>query len=391
MRIAILRRARHASFSMDVYADALIAGLHQVRPHWEIVELFPQDPTQGSRTNSLVKGLQKYYQRYRLYPRQLRAHIADVYHIIDHSDGYLVAHLKQHQAPTVVTCHDIINLIHPELFLDRARFPKLSMATWQHSLRRMCEADQVITVSRHTAKDIVAHLPLNPAKVTVIPNGVESSFNPLDPAETALFRESLGIPPEVCCLLNVGSNNPRKNIITILKALDRLGQAGLLVHFCKAGDDFTGAQKAFIRDHNLADHVTYLGKPDKNTLQKIYNAADILVAPSTYEGFGITVLEAMMCGLPTITSNVTSLPEVAGDAAILIDPLNTTALCEAIERLNSDPQLKQSLIHKGRARAQTFTWENTAEQVAQTYERLTQNKLNRSISKSAVDERVNAL
>lgn len=115
--------------------------------------------------------------------------------------------------------------------------------------------------------------------------------------------------------------------------------------------------------------MTYLGKPDKCTLVQIYNAADILLSPSLYEGFGMTILEAMACGTPVITSNVTSLPEVAGDAAVLVDPTDVQAMVETICRLHNDSVYRQELSSKGLARARLFTWEATAEQIATTYEK----------------------
>lgn len=370
MKIAILRRSPGISYSMDVYADALMCGLKTVRPEWEIVDLFPYNPSQGERTNSLSKGLRKYYQRYWRYPQQLRHYPADIFHIIDHSDGYLVTRLKK-DSTTVVTCHDLINLVRPELFQDMARFPQLSMAMWKRSLKAMCKANRVITVSRHTAQDAIQHLPLKPEQIETVPDGVESIYRPLEAQTAAKFRLTLGIPSQSCCLLNVGSNHPRKNIITILKVVDYLHRKGLPIHFCKAGDDFSGEQKKYISDRQLSACITYVGKPDKATLVKIYNAADLLVAPSTYEGFGITVLEAMACGLPVIAANVTSLPEVTGDAAILVDPLDVTAICKWIERILAEPRISQELKTKGLQRAKQFTWQAVAEQVAQIYESLT--------------------
>ena len=370
MKIAILRRAPGFSYSMDVYADALVDGLKTVRPDWDIIEKYPINSVQSNRTNSLVKGIQKYYQRYWQYPQQLQHCNADVYHIIDHSDGYLVNWLKKSNAPVLVTCHDLINLIHPELFQDRARFAWLSLEIWKHSLRSMCNAHSVISVSDYTANDIVQHLKLSSHKICTIPNGVDNIFQSQEALTGKAFRQQSTLSNETCCLLNVGSNNPRKNIITILKVVKHLHSQNFPVHFWKAGDDFTNDQKKFISDHELDDCISYLGKPSKKTLIQIYNAADLLVAPSTYEGFGITVLEAMACGLPVISANVTSLPEVVGDAAILVNPLDVNSIAQSVEKIFTSSQVRDELIKKGAKRAAQFTWQNTAEQVAQTYESL---------------------
>ena len=105
---------------------------------------------------------------------------------------------------------------------------------------------------------------------------------------------------------------------------------------------FNAEQKTFIQKHNLADSITYWGEPNNKALIELYNAADLLLAPSLYEGFGMTILEAMACGTPVITSNTSSLPEVAGDAAILVDPLNTRAIAEQAKAVYGNPQLRQS-------------------------------------------------
>ena len=369
MKVAILRRSPGIAYSMDVYADALIDGLKTARPKWEMVEEFPHNPAQGNRTNSLVKGIQKYHQRYWQYPKQLQHCDADIFHIIDHSDGYLVNWLKK-KAPTVVTCHDLINLIHPELFRDRARFPWLSLATWKFSLQSMTHAHRIISVSNHTAQDIVQHLHLSPTQIQTVPNGVDSIFQAEKLPTATDFRQKFNLPKDTCCLLNVGSNNPRKNIITILQVVNHLRNKNFPIHFWKAGDDFTDSQKTFIAEHQLDSCISYLGKPDKETLIQIYNSADVLVAPSTYEGFGITVIEAMACGLPVVASNVTSLPEVVADAAMLMEPLDTAGIAHSVEQIFTQPMLRDDLIQKGFKRAAQFNWHNTAEQIAQIYESL---------------------
>ncbi len=370
MRITILRRSPGVSFSMDVYADALVAGLRTVRPHWEVVEKFPDNPVQSKRTNSLLKGIRKYHQRYWQYPKDLQRCKSDVFHIIDHSDGYLVNWLKNAKVPVVVTCHDLINLVHPELFRDRALLPWLSLATWKFSLRSMCNAHRIVSVSDYTAQDIIRYLDVNATRIQTVPNGVDRIFQTTGPQAENHFRQDFNIPKDTCCLLNVGSNNPRKNIITILKVVANLQAQGFPIHFWKAGDDFSNDQKKFIAEHQLDECISYLGKPDKETLIKIYNAADILVAPSTYEGFGITVLEAMACGLPVIASNVTSLPEVVDDAAVLVEPLDINGIAKSVTQIFTNPALHSELVQKGTTRAAQFTWSNTAEQIAQIYESL---------------------
>ena len=367
MRIAILRRAPGASVSMDVYADAVVAGLRAVRPDWEVIEIAPDSAALGQVQTSWRGGLRKYYQRYWRYPRSLGRLRADVVHIIDHSDGYLVPRLKRLGLPAVVTCHDIINWIRPDWFRGRARLPLLSMATWKYAVRGMAAADHIFTVSHYTAKDVTQHLGILPQQITVTPNGVNPRLGVRPEAERALVRQRYGLPEPAFCLLNVGSNNPRKNIEGILQAMVRL-RGTLPVHLWKVGSDFTPAQRQWIADHGLEGQVSYLGRPDLDELNGIYSAADVLVAPSIYEGFGLTVLEAMACGTPVVAANVTALPEVAGDAALLVDPHDEGAIAQAIHQLWSDPELRRTLIERGLARINLFTWEKTAQKIADVYQ-----------------------
>ncbi|MEB3219545.1 MAG: glycosyltransferase family 1 protein [Nostocales cyanobacterium 94392] len=369
MRVAILRREPQASFSMDVYADGLVKGLKAVRPNWEFIEVSPSINPIEKGKSALFAGIWKYYERYWRYPHQLKNLDADVFHIIDHSDGHLVYSLNKFNKLNVVTCHDLINLLQPESFEGRARFPLISMTAWKYAIAGMKSAEHIISVSSYTAKDVVENLDINPQKITVVPNAVDAIFHPLSTDEITSFRQQQGINSEIC-LLNVGSNNSRKNVSTILKVLLLLKNQGLPVNFWKVGADFNSEQKDFIKNHSLEDNITYLGKPDDHTLVLIYSAADVLVAPSLYEGFGMTILEAMACGTPVISSNVTSLPEVAGDAAILLEPKDVQGIAKAVCRLHTDNEYRNSLITKGLARVETFTWEYTAEQMIKVYEQV---------------------
>ena len=373
MRVAIVRRAPNASFSMDVYADGLVSGLKTIRPDWEIVELSPGN-TPSNKGNAILNGLKKYYQRYWQYPIEVKSHKADIFHIIDHSDGHIAYWLRKANQLNVVTCHDLINLLQPENISDQAKLPLISTAIWKYAVQGIRQADHIVTVSAHTAKDVTQLLNIQPEQITVAPNAVESLFQPLPPEQLVKLRQRYRISPDTTCLLNVGSNHPRKNVFTILRTLQALKQKELPVHLLKTGADFTSEQKVFLQTHNLEGCVTYVGKPNRATLVEIYNAADILLSPSLYEGFGITVLEAMACGTPVIASNVTSLPEVVGDAGVLVNPTDVDAISAAVYRLREDLAYRQGLIKAGFARAKAFTWEKTAERVAEVYEKFLQKR-----------------
>ncbi len=368
MRVAILRRAPKFSVSMDVYADGLVSGLKTVRPDWTILEYCPTASRPG--LFRWGKGAQKYYERYWRYPQRLHRLDADIFHIIDHSDGHLCTWLQRAGRPNVVTCHDLINLIKPETFKGRASFPLVSMTLWKWAVNSMRQANHTITVSSHTKQDTVNYLNIAPQEITAIPNAVDSRFHCLPPDEIQTVRHQYQLSKQTLCLFNVGSNNARKNISNILEAIAALTARGLPIHFWKAGADFNPGQKQFIKSHKLDSSITYLGKPDITTLIQLYNAADCLMAPSLYEGFGLTILEAMACGTAVITANTSAMPEVAGDAAILVDPENVEDIVQAVCDLHAHPEKRQRLVLKGLERAQQCTWESTAEQVAQVYEQV---------------------
>lgn len=365
MRVAIARTM--AEFSIDIYSDSLISGLRVVRPDWEIVELAPRSFDRTSSSWQL--RIQKYYERFWRYPRMVRQQGADIFHIIEPCDAHVVYWLQKMGKPTVITCHDLINFFYRDNLQGSVQLPFISRSAWLYAVKGMKYADRIIAVSSATAKDTTQILNIEPERITVIPNAVEPIFQLLPPEQSESFRKKQEISPETFCLLNVGGNHPRKNISTILEAVTILKQLGLVIEFWKAGADFTSEQKEFIQTQGIENCVRYLGKPDKSTLVQIYNAADILVAPSLYEGFGITILEAMACGTPVITSNVSAMPEVAGSAGYLVNPRDCQEIVAAVLRLHDDSIYYQELVEQGLARVKLFTWEKTAERVAEVYEK----------------------
>ena len=375
MRVAIVRREPKVAFSMDVYADNLIAGLKTVHPDWEIIEIAPE-PWSDDLENLWHSGnpLKKYYERFYNHPRTVNQLDADLFHIIDHTNAHVAYGLKKSGKSVVVTCHDLVQYVYPEILKNQSRFPALSMAVWQHSVRGIAAADGAIAISSNTAQDVTKWLNVEPAKVSVVLNGVDPSFRVLEPQIVAEWREKHIQSHKEICLLNVGSNHQRKNIETVLKVVKQLADRDVSIRLWKIGEQFTNEQQQFIEANNLAEHITFLGKPNHEELVLLYNAADILLAPSLYEGFGLTILEAMGCGTPTITSNVSSLPEVAGNAAVLVEPMDVDAIVEAVKQINNEPNYRQDLIDKGLARVKEFSWQKTAAQTADFYQQIVNNK-----------------
>jgi glycosyltransferase involved in cell wall biosynthesis len=372
MRLVIVRREAGIALSMDVYADNLVAELKTIRPNWQIVEIAPQ-PWSRSPENLWHSGtgIRKYYERFWHHPQQVCQLEGDIYHIIDHTNAHVAYWLKRKGKPIIITCHDLVQFIYPEILKGQSRFPAFSMASWQFSVRGMRDAKCVVAVSSNTAKDVHERLDIELQRIVVVPNGVEASFRPLPSEKVKYFRQKYQRFPEEICLLNVGSTHQRKNIITVLKVLKTLKDRGLSVCLWRLGGKFMAEQIAFIKEHNLDQDILDFGTADQNILIQLYNAADVLLAPSLYEGFGLTVIEAMACGLPVITSNVSSLPEVVDNAAVMVEPMDIQTISEAVVSLKYNSIYRQKFIAQGFVRAKQLTWKKSAEHLVSIYEQLT--------------------
>jgi glycosyltransferase involved in cell wall biosynthesis len=237
--------------------------------------------------------------------------------------------------------------------------------------RSVARADHILADSTATKHDLIALYRTPPEKITVLLSGVEARFTPADgPAQAAVrARYRIGAVPY---LFTVGTVQPRKNYARLIAALARLRAGGRDLALVIAGGRgwLEDPIYAAVEAHGLSDSVHFIGFADDADLPALYTGAAATVFPSLYEGFGLPVLEAMACGSPVVTSNCSSLPEVAGDAALLVDPLDEAAIADATARVLDDAALRERLIARGRERAAAFTWARAAEQLAGVYARL---------------------
>ena len=285
----------------------------------------------------------------------------DLFHGLDQSG--IPFFFKTGQA--VVTIHDVIPLVLPWAFPRRHRWV-LSAALAR--VRR--QADVVIVPSAAAAEDVVRYLHMDRQRITVIPMGCDARFQPgVDEARMAQLRRRYALPERY--MLFVGTSEPRKNIALLLQAFSRLlaerpqDDVQLVVAGPKGWGD--GRSSATVEALNLRPRVIFTGFVEDDDLPDLYRGAQIFVYPSLYEGFGLPVLEAMACGTPVITSNRSSLPEVAGGAALLIDPTRPDELAAAMSALMSSGALHEELRWKGLARAKEFTWEAVARKTMEVY------------------------
>lgn len=233
-------------------------------------------------------------------------------------------------------------------------------------------ADHILADSQATRNDLIELYGIAPDKITVLLSGVDARFQPVtDAAARAAVREKyeLGERPYIFA---IGTVQPRKNYARLMLALARLRAGGQDVTLVIAGGKgwLEDPIYAAMDELKLRDHVYFIGFADDADLPALYSEARALAFPSLYEGFGLPILEAMACGTPVVTANVSSMPEAAGDAALLIDPHAVDALTDALDRLLRDESLRTDLIARGYAQAARFTWKRAAQELIAIYDSL---------------------
>ena len=269
----------------------------------------------------------------------------------------------------VATVHDLTFEHLPETFKRRS-WMQLRL-TVRATVRR---AAHVITPSEYTRRDLIETYKLDPARVTAIPLAASSHFRPVeDISELERVRRRYGITREY--ILAVGSIQPRKNLSRLVRAYSGLrrerGRSNLpqLVLVGKKAWLYGETLKA-VEEEGVGDSVVLTGYVSDGDLPALYTGALLFAYPSYYEGFGLPPLEAMRCGTAVLTGNRTSLPEVVGDAGLLVDPFDTGAIARALARLIEDPALRAELGARGLERASAFDWRDTARMTLQVYRRV---------------------
>ena len=275
-------------------------------------------------------------------PWDIRQTRADVYLAIDP-----FAMPMSRAFVTVAFVHDFIPLVWPERYLSRTRYLGLPTALWYARLHRLMRADWWVAVSEATKQDAVRLAGMDPDRITVAPHGVDRRvFRAIDPAEArAVVASRFGVTRPY--FFFAGAKDPRKNLATLLEA-----------HDPEMADLVVSGQAA--PPSNGQRGVHWLGKVETSDLPWLYAGAMAFAFPTLYEGFGLPVLEAMACGTPVVTSALSSIPEVAGDAAVYCDQLDPRAIREALRRVASDESLRHTLRTCGLRRAEQFTWSRTA-------------------------------
>ena len=266
--------------------------------------------------------------------------------------------------PVVVTFHDMTFFIYPEkhTLAKRYFFPWMM----RHSSKK---AEKIITVSESTRDDAIRYLKTPPDKIVAIHLGYQDIFHPItDQVLLDNVRQQYKLPDQF--IFYAGAFEPRKNIPLLLSVYERLVQQQPDLSLVLTGGTGWDNKEtlALMNSMHSKDKVIRLGHVPYADLPSIYNLAEIFVYPSLYEGFGLPPLEGMACGTPVITTNISSMPEVVGDAGVLVPPNDEAALLQAIQQVLDDPVLRQRLQIAGPKRAANFTWKRTAQKTLTIYE-----------------------
>jgi glycosyltransferase involved in cell wall biosynthesis len=267
---------------------------------------------------------------------------------------------------SVVTIHDCIHLMFPQYLPNRfaLEYARTSITL---AARR---AERILTVSESSKRDILRFVSTEPGKIDVIYNAYDERFG-IEPREEDVdrVRERYQLHDEF--VLYAGNVKPHKNLTRLIEAFHIVRRRNLEhLKLVLIGDEisrYAGLRRA-VHQHQLHQSVRFLGYLPEETLAVMYRLAGVFVFPSLYEGFGLPPLEAMASGTPVVTSNISSLPEVAGDAALLVDPYDPVAIADGIERVLTDEGLRRELRRRGLERARQFSWQRSVDRVHEIYE-----------------------
>jgi glycosyltransferase involved in cell wall biosynthesis len=329
----------------ETYALGLLAGFERIG--------FAVDAYSFSSLTTMI------HRSHRLWPRHRLVRIPVVTPLLalrDRLDLFHAAYALPPllPCPGVVTVHDITFALHPEWFPQYA--PGLRNTLVPLAMRK---ASRVITISEHTKRDIVARYGIPAHKIVVTylaPRPTFVSRAPTEPGDEPYF-------------LFVGNVEPRKNVETVVRALRILRQRGIDLPLVVAGRPGSAYPQvcALVHELGLENLVRFTGYVSDDHLRALYAGCTALVHPALYEGFGLTPLEAMAQGVPAIVADTSSLPEVVGDAALLVDPSHPEAWADAMAQVCTDATLRRRLIVAGLARAGQFSWERCARETVDVY------------------------
>ena len=319
----------------------------------------------ASRTAGRVGLAQadSYFTRFVRYPLAVKRTPADVYHIVDHGYAHAASLLPRER--TVISCHDLM-LLKAEEGLAGFTPGRAQLARFRWSTSFLKHAARVICPSESTKQDVVRLRGVAPERISVVPYGVDARFRPL--GDDARARLKGGLPgASRHTMLHVSTGDAYKNVSGTLRVLAALRESGLDITLIRIGKALTEDERGLATRLGVEAHIVECGRVPDERLVELYNAADVLLFPSFYEGYGWPPLEAMACGTPVVTSDAPSLVEVVGDAGLQAPAHDTGALAAAVRAVIESTELAAGLRRRGIERAAQFTWQRTIDGFAEAY------------------------
>jgi len=364
MRVAMdIRKLR--DYGIGTYVRNIVSQIAQLDRENEYVLISrPEDleftQTLGPNIRGVISTAGNYSVREQFsIPSIVRRERVDVFH----APHYVLPPLLS--CPSVVTIHDCIHLMFPQYLPSRLAYTYARAFMWAATHR----SAHVLTVSEASKRDILRFYRIPPDKITVAYNAIDERFNHM-PADEDIARVKERFQLHDPFVLYVGNIRPHKNVERLIEAF-ALVRTGALANtkLLIIGDEISKypTLRRAVHTGKLHKHVRFLGYVGRDTLAALYRLATVFAFPSLYEGFGLPPLEAMASGTPVVTSNVSSLPEVVGDAAILVDPREPTAIAHGLRRALLDPVLRSQMRARGLERAQHYSWARTTQTILRIY------------------------
>ena len=357
---------------MDRYTRELFAALTKLPESPWVITL--EHPIQRRYVSRLFDHHQAWridsaWCRYITYPRSVRHRRAGVFHVLDHGYAQLMRSLDPER--TVVTCHDLIPLLAAEGAIP-IQMPATVARTFRWRIAHMAKARAVIVDSRATKAVVERYTSLRPERIVVVPLGVSPAFRFITNAKS-ITRASAGLSDAPGVILQVATKGRYKNTKVLLHAFAQVrSHLSAEVILVRIGAPFYADEAELASKLGVLDSIRYVGMVDDRTLVEWYNAADVLVFPSSWEGFGWPPLEAMACGTPVVASNIPAIAEVVGDAGLLVPADDPAAVAHATAQVLTDTALAGSLRQKGLERARQFTWVRAAMRTVAVYDEVLQ-------------------
>jgi glycosyltransferase involved in cell wall biosynthesis len=367
MRVAIDARKLH-DFGIGTYIRNLLRHLARIDHDTEYVLLCGEADLGvaaqlGPNFRSVLEPSPNYSIREQIHvPWVLRRERPDLYH----APHYVLP--AAINCNSVVTIHDCIHLMFPQYLPNRMAYAYARAQMWTAAHRSDC----ILTVSDASKRDILHLFNIPPEKIVVVYNAIDAHFS-VTPPPDAVGRVRERYQLDHRFVLYVGNIKPHKNLVRLIEAFSELRARELEdVKLLIIGDEISKlpALRHAVHRHKLHKHVRFLGYVPDDQLAVLYRLAAVFVFPSLYEGFGLPPLEAMASGTPVVVSNVSSLPEVVGDAAVLVDPHDTDSIVDGLRCVLTNPARAEDMRRKGLERSREFSWERSVARTLEVYKRI---------------------